>query len=121
MSDKKRSTYNPGDKLKMPEHLLDRKKYGYRWVRATAFSENSYDYEPRGYEKAKSPTGEIIKSGDLILAQMPVDMYEARKESIEQARLDQIERLQENQKSEHDMIRHAVKKAGGKIKIETSN
>lgn len=117
MSEKKRTTYKTGSKLDLPKHI-DKKKYGYRWVSDTRLKERSDGYEERGYEVDKDEEGKVTKVGDLVLCRMPVDMHEARKEEIDAARENRLNRHFEAQQAQMDEMNSAIKRLGGKTKFK---
>lgn len=119
-ADKKRTVYKPGSHLDMPEHLLDRKQYGYRWISAERLAEATDGYEPRGWALFKDKDGKHIRRGDLILAQMPKDLFDAMKEEKERARRDQMELLLQGQAEQLERASHEFRKKGGKLKFEFS-
>jgi hypothetical protein len=116
--EKKRSTYKPGNDFDFPEHLLDRKKYGYRWVAAAKFESNSDEYESRGWVKFKDSEGRSVRHKDCYLAQMPIDQYEARKEYKDNLRDEQTKLFFENLAAEEERASHDFKKKGGKVKFQ---
>lgn len=117
MSEKKRSTYQRGSMTDLPKHV-DKTKYGYRWISATKLSENSDEYEPRGWEVDKNAEGKTTKRGDLILGRMPIDQFEAMKAEKETARKEQIGLLGQQQAEENERDSHEFRKKGGKVKFE---
>lgn len=115
---KKRTVYRKGGLLDFPEHILERSKYGYKWRSAEKLSQMSDNYDPDGWELFHDKDGKTIKRGDLILAQMPKDMYDAMKAEKEEARVGQIRFLMESQAAEMEREGHEFRKKGGKIKFE---
>lgn len=116
--EKKRTVYKPGNLLDMPEHMLDRSKYGYKWRSAEQLSALSDGYDPKHWELFKDKEGKLVRRGDLILAQMPIDMYQAMKEHKDEARKQQTQLLFEKQAAEFERDSHEFRKKGGKIKFE---
>lgn len=117
-ADKKRTSYTPGNTLDMPEHILDRKAYGYRWINAEKLAEATDGYEPRGWVLFKDKDGKHIRRGDLILAQMPKDMHDAMKKTKDDARKLQHDLMLDSQRAESDRESHEFRKKGGKINFE---
>lgn len=117
-TEKKRTTYKRGSQLDMPEHVLNRAQYGYRWISAERLAEATDGYEPRGWSLFKDSDGKHIRRGDLILAQMPKDMFDAMKEEKEEARNLQLKLLLESQAAEMERDAHEFRKKGGKVKFE---
>lgn len=115
---KKRTVYKKGALLDFPETLCDKTKYGYKWRSAEKLSQLSDGYDPDGWELVKDKDGKHVRRGDLILAQMPKDMYDAMKESKEEDRKMQLNLLMENQAAELERDSHDFRKKGGKIKFE---
>lgn len=117
-TEKKRTVYKPGKLTDFPEHLLDRTRYGYKWRAAEQLAGLSDGYDPKQWELFKDKEGKYIKRGDLILAQMPIDLYKAMKEAKEEARVAQNRLIFENQAAELDRDSHEFRKKGGKVKFE---
>lgn len=115
---KKRTVYKPGNLLDFPEHLLDRSKFGYKWRSQEQLSALSDGYDPKHWELFKDKDGKPIKRGDLVLAQMPIDMYTAMKEAKEETRKNQTKLLVENDAAQMDRDAHEFRKKGGKVKFE---
>lgn len=115
---KKRTVYKQSDMLAFPEAVMNRAEYGYRWISAERLNEASDGYEPRGWQLFKGPDGKHVRRGDLILAQMPIDMYNAMKEAADEARRSQIRLLIESQVAQTEHDSHEFRKKGGKIKFE---
>lgn len=115
---KKRTVYKPGNLLDFPEHMLDRSKYGYKWRSQEQLAGLSDGYDPKHWELFKDKDGKYVKRGDLVLAQMPIDMYTAMKEAKDQARKQQSQLLLEKQASDFERESHDFRKKGGKIKFE---
>lgn len=118
MSEKKRTVYKPGNLLDFPEQLLDRTRYSYKWRAAEQLAGMSDGYDPKGWELFKDKDGKYVKRGDVILAQMPLDMYRAMKEDKEATKKRQTELLFENQAAELERESHEFRKKGGKVKFE---
>lgn len=115
---KKRTVYKPGNLLDFPEHMIDRTKYGYKWRSAEQLAALSDGYDPKGWELFKDKDGKHVKRGDLILAQMPIDMYQAMKDFKDEQRRQQSQLILEKQASEFERDSHEFRKKGGKIKFE---
>jgi hypothetical protein len=117
MSDKKRTTYNRGSRLDLPKHV-DKTKFGYRWINAENLKENTDGYEPRGYQLDTDESGKHTRRGDLVLARMPIDMYEAMKAQKEEDKLRQTELIFQRQAEQAEQEAFAFRKKGGRIKFE---
>jgi len=115
---KKRTVYKPGSLTDFPEHMLDRSKYGYKWRASEQLAGLSDGYDPKGWELFKDKEGKFIKRGDLVLAQMPIDMYRAMQEAKQEARDNQTRLLFDQQAAEFDRDSHEFRKKGGKVKFE---
>lgn len=115
---KKRTVYKPGNLLDFPEHMLDRAKFGYKWRSAEQLSALSDGYDPKGWSLYKDSEGKHVKRGDLVLAQMPIDMYEAMKDYKKEQREAQTRLVMEKQAAEFERDSHEFRKKGGKIKFE---
>lgn len=119
MSDtKKRTVYKAGSLLDMPEQILDRANYSYRWINAEKLAEASDGYEPRGWELFKDKEGRTIKRGDLILAQMPIDRWNSIREAAEEEQKNYLKLLLEGQAAQEEKLTHEFKKKGGRVKFE---
>lgn len=114
---KKRTVYKRGSDLDLPAGL-DKAKYGYRWISAEKLAAATDGYEPRGWALYTDTAGKHVRRGDLILAQMPIDMYNAMKEDKEDARKSQLKLLIEDQAAQMERDAHEFRKKGGKIKFE---
>lgn len=113
---KKRSTYKKGNFLDFPK-WCDLASYGYRWLSANKLAAASDGYESRGWSVAKDPSGQITRRDDLILGQMPRDMYE---DMLDQKREDaqtQTQMVLERQAANDEMIKDQMKSLGGKVKF----
>ena len=118
MADKKRTVYKQGNLMDFPEQVMDRSKYGYKWRSQEQLAGLSDGYDPKHWEIAKDKDGKPIKRGDLILAQMPMDMYKAMQEAKQANRERQTALLFENQAAQLERDSHDFRKKGGKIKFE---
>ena len=114
---KKRTVYKRGNDLDLPAGL-DKAKFGYRWISAEKLAAATDGYEPRGWALHTNAEGKHVRRGDLILAQMPIDMYNAMKEEKEDARKGQMKLLIEDQAAQMERDAHEFRKKGGKIKFE---
>lgn len=114
---KKRTVYKQGNLLDFPDHL-DQTKYGFKWRSAEQLAGMSDGYDPKGWELYKDKDGKHIRRGDLILAQMPIDMYQAMKDSKQEAREASAKHLIEQEAAQLDRDSHEFRKKGGKIKFE---
>lgn len=117
-TEKKRTTYKRGNLLDFPEHMLNRSLYGYKWRSQERLAGMSDGYDPQGWEIVKDKDGKPIRREDLVLAQMPIDMYQAMKEQKKEDRESQTRLLLETQAAEFERESHEFRKAGGKIKFE---
>jgi hypothetical protein len=116
--EKKRTTYKPGNLLDFPEHLMDRAKYGYKWRSQEQLAALSDGYDPKHWQIALDKDGKSIKRGDLVLAQMPIDMYQAMKDHKDEVRRSQTQLLLEKEAAQFDRDSHEFRKKGGKVKFE---
>ena len=117
-TEKKRTVYKPGNLLDFPEHMLDRTRYGYKWRSQEQLAQLSDGYDPKGWELFKDKDGKVVKRQDLVLAQMPIDMYNAMKEYKDEVRKAQSQLVLEKQAAEFERESHDFRKKGGKIKFE---
>jgi len=118
MVEKKRTVYREGNRLDFPEHMLDRSRYGYKWRSAERLAGMTDGYDPKGWELFKDKDGKHVRRDDLILAQMPIDMWKAMKEQKDEARENQTRLLFDQQAAEMDRDSHEFRKKGGKVKFE---
>ena len=116
-AEKKRTVYKTGNLLDFPPNL-DWVNYGYKWRSQEQLAALSDGYDPKHWQLYKDKDGKTVKRGDVILAQMPIDMYKAMKDSKEEARINQTKLLIEQEASEFDRNAHEFRKKGGKIKFE---
>ncbi len=116
-TEKKRTVYKQGSLLDFPKNL-DTANYGFKWRSAEQLAGMSDGYDPKGWELYKDKDGKYVKRGDVILAQMPIDMYRAMKDGKKEAADNQTKLLFEEQASQLDRETHEFRKKGGKIKFE---
>lgn len=114
---KKRTIYKAGNLLDFPSHL-DWTRFGFKWRSAEQLSALSDGYDPKQWELYKDKEGKPIRRGDLVLAQMPIDLYRAMKEAKDEARSNQMKLLLEDQADQLERESHDFRKKGGKIKFE---
>lgn len=115
----KRTQYKPGGLTDFPEHIMNRAQFGYRWISQSKLAEASDGYEPRGWEIFKEKdTGKVVKRGDLILAQMPIDMYKDFLTAEKTAREDQVRLVLEGLHADEERLTDEFRRKGGKVKFE---
>jgi hypothetical protein len=92
--------------------------HAHRWINSETINSRSDGYDPRGWVPAKNPkTNEILRYRDVILAQMPLEEYEARVQEKAEATQLQTQALLGGIGQEVERLSHEVKKLGGKIKF----
>jgi len=119
-STKKTSSYSETRKKRDPFDVpawFDKSKYAHRWINADVVNERSDGYDPRGWVVSKDPEGKPLRYKDVILAQMPIEEAEERRqEKIDATKL-QTESVLGNMAHEVERLSHEVKKLGGKIRF----
>lgn len=91
--------------------------HAHRWINAETVNARSDGYDPRGWVVSKDPNGNILRYKDVILAQMPLEEYEARKEEKAEATRLQTQAVLGKIGDEVERLSHEVKRLGGKIKF----
>jgi hypothetical protein len=109
----------------MPKWAKEDKKFAYRWVKADKFSERSDGWDPRGWEKVKIPasetgSGEFLRFKEHILAKMPIEEAQARREAIDDEIRLQTEAVVKGEAENLEKLNHEVKQLGGKIKLNVN-
>jgi flagellar basal body L-ring protein FlgH len=114
---KKRTTYKAGNETDFPQNL-DWSNYSYKWRSIERISALTDGYDPKHWELYKDKDGKTIKRGDLILVQMPIDLYRSMQDQKEENRRSAAALLVQAQNAQQDRDEHEFRKKGGKIKFE---